>query len=520
MAAAGKSGDASGGAEQGRYRRWGILAALCLSVFILALDNTIINVALPTLADEFDASAGALKWFVEAYILAFAGLLLTGGTLGDRYGFRRALLAGLAVFGVASLLAAFAGSGAALIAGRALMGVGAALILPATLAIIKRVFPEADRAKAIAVWSATATVGAAAGPVAGGALLEAFWWGAVFLVNLPVVALTALAAWRLVPAGESSRRVPLDLPGAALSLLGVGGLVYAIIAAPGWGWTSPAFAATVAGAGIALVLFVRRELRARHPMLDLTLFRNPRFSGASQAIILVYFAFAGVAFALPQYLQYVLGHGPLVAGLLTAPVMVAGLAGGFAGAYLIRRVGTRWTLAGGLLGAAAGFVVLSAVSAGGGYLPILAGGTLLGLGGGAAATAAFDSVMGAVPLGKAGSASAVNETGMEVGNAFGVAILGTVLTAGYTRAMNGAELPEPLRSEAAASIGAAREAAARIGGSAGQELLAEAYRAFSEAMGQTALIGACFVALGAIAALMVLPRHTSKPGKSGKAPPG
>lgn len=229
----------------------------------------------------------------------------------------------------------------------------AALILPATLAIIKRVFPEAERAKAIAVWSATATVGAAAGPVVGGALLETFWWGAVFLVNLPVVALTVLAAWRLVPAGEGSRRVPLDLPGAALSLVGVGGLFYAIIAAPGWGWTSPAFVATVAGAGLALALFVRRELRVRHPMLNLTLFKNPRFSGASQAIILVYLAFAGVAFALPQYLQYVLGHGPLVAGLLTAPVMVAGLAGGFAGAYLIRRAGTRRTLAGGLGGAAA-----------------------------------------------------------------------------------------------------------------------------------------------------------------------
>lgn len=346
-------GTPGGGTEQDRYRRWGILAALCLSVFILAVDNTIINVALPTLADEFDASAGALKWFVEAYILAFAGLLLTGDTLGDRYGFRRALLVGLAVFGAAPLLAAFAGSGAALIAGRALMGVDAALILPATLAIIKRVFPEAERAKAIAVWSATATVGAAAGPVVGGALLETFWWGAVFLVNLPVVALTVLAAWRLVPAGERSRRVPLDLPGAALSLVGVGGLFYAIIAAPGWGWTSPAFVATVAGAGLALALLVRRELRARHPMLNLTLFKNPRFSGASQAIILVYFAFAGVAFALPQYLQYVLGHGPLVAGLLTAPVMVAGLAGGFAGAYLIRRAGTRRTLAGGLGGAAA-----------------------------------------------------------------------------------------------------------------------------------------------------------------------
>jgi EmrB/QacA subfamily drug resistance transporter len=506
-------GESAAGIADVNGRRWWTLVVICLVVFILTLDNTILNVALPTLAREFGASASTQKWFVEAYVLVFAGLLLTGGALSDRFGLRRMLAIGLAIFGAASLLASFASSATLLLAGRALMGVGGALLYPGTLAVIKHTFPAHERPRAIAFWGATAGVGAAAGPVIGGWLLETFWWGAVFLVNLPVVLLVAGAGWWLLPRDKPNRSVPLDLVGTALSVAGVGGLVFAIIEAPIWGWASAAFWGLLLSAGLLLALFVWWELRTTHPLLDVRLFGNPRFSAASQAVILTYFAIAGTSFALPQYLQFVLGYGPLEAGIRTVPLALAALVSGFVAAMLIARFGTKWVIVGGLAIAASGFLLLSTLSATSGYSVLLLAQVLLGIGAMTAGTAATDSVLGAVPRDKAGSAAAVNETGIELGNALGIAGLGTVLTASYTSAMRTAtDLPADLRDTAAESISTAMRLAETQGGAVGEVLAQQARAAFAGAMDQTALIGALIIGIGLLVAVFVLPAHAPTSG--------
>jgi EmrB/QacA subfamily drug resistance transporter len=489
-------------------QRWWILLVIALPIFVIALDNTILNVALPTLAQVFNASASEQKWMIEAYILVFAGLLLTGGTLSDRYGARPLLLIGLAIFGAASLAAAFASSTLMLILSRAVMGLGGALLYPGTLAIIKQIFPADERPRAVAIWTATASIGAAAGPVIGGLLLELFWWGAIFLVNLPVALLTAVAGWRMIPDTQARREVAIDWAGTLLSIGGVGALVFGIIESPSWGWSSPTTLLTLLSAVLLLAGFVWWQLRAPAPMLDVQLFRNPRFSAASQAIIATYFSIAGAAFALAQYLQFVRGYGPFEAGLRTAPLALAVLVAALVAAPLIARLGSTWVLVGGLGTVVMGFLTLSQTSADSTYTAIMVAQILLGLGAGVTATAAFDSVLSAVPAAQAGSASAVNETGIELGNALGIAGLGTMLTASYTRSLLAAEgLPEQARAAAAESISAAVRMAEELGGPDGAALLEQARVAFSTAMDETALFGAAVVALSGLVAFVALPRR-------------
>jgi len=494
-------------------RRWLILGAIVLTVFVLALDNTILNVALPTLATELDASASDLKWFVEAYVLVFAGLLLTGGALADRYGHRRLLLLGLGVFGAASLVSALADSASGLIAGRALMGVGGAMLFPATLAIIKHVFPDHERPRAVGLWIATAGVGAAAGPLLGGWLVEHVAWGAIFLINLPVVAITGVAAWILIPVNLPRRITPPDLVGTILSIAGITALVFAIIEAPERGWTSAAFLMTLSSAVALIAAFAVWELRIAHPMVDFRLFRNPSFSIASGSTVLNYFAIAGTSFALAQYLQFVQGYGPFDAGVRTLPLAIAVLATGVAGPSIIGPVGPKPVVVAGLALAAAGFTLLSTAGADAAYETIAASLSLLGVGVGFSGTAASDLVLASVPKDRAGAASAVNETAIELGNAFGVAVLGTVLTAEYTRGLNAAaDVPPAARATASESITAAVRLAAELGGPEGAMVLAQARESFAAAMDTTALIGAVIVAVGALLAAAFLPgRRASTP---------
>jgi EmrB/QacA subfamily drug resistance transporter len=307
-------------AEKIHRRRWATLCVLSLSLIVIGLDNTILNVALPTLVRELGATQSQLQWMVDAYILVFAGLLLTMGALGDRYGRKLALTAGLVIFGLSSVAAAFADSANALIAARAVMGVGGALIMPSTLSIITNVFSGPERGRAIAAWAAVAGLGIILGPVLGGWLLENYWWGSVFLINVFVVAAAIVLGYFLIPESKDPAATPLDPVGAGLSIVGLVALVYAIIEAPAKGWTDPIVLAAFGAAAVLIVVFLWWESRVEHPMLQLGFFENPRFSAASVAITLVFFAMFGTVFLNTQYLQFVLGYSPLEAGFRVMPV--------------------------------------------------------------------------------------------------------------------------------------------------------------------------------------------------------
>src|SRR5215218_4311502 len=307
--------------SEGYPRRWAAMAVLCLVLVVIGMDNLILNVALPTLVRDLQVSASQLQWVVEGYILAFAGLLLSMGSLGDRFGRKRALTAGLLVFLGGSVASAFAGSAGVLIATRTAMGIGAALIMPATLSIITDMFPEKERGRAIGVWAGVAGLGIVLGPTVGGWLLGHFWWGSVFLINLPIVAVALLAGWALVPESRDPRATPLDPGGALLSITGLVALVYAIIKAPDDGWTDPVTLWSFAAAAVTLAVFVAWERRSTHPMLNIGLFRDPRFWAASVSVTLVFFALNGGLFILTQHLQFVLGYTPLQAGVRLLPTL-------------------------------------------------------------------------------------------------------------------------------------------------------------------------------------------------------
>lgn len=498
--------------SQSYERRWWTLAALCLSLLMVTIDNLIVNVALPTLGVELRTSASQLQWIVEAYSLVFAGLLLVGGTLSDRWGSRRILTLGLVVFGVASTVGAFVSSASALIIARAVMGLGGAMIMPSTLAMIKHIFPAHERARAIGIWSATASVGVAGGPLLGGWLLEYFWWGAIFLVNVPIVVVAIVSSLRLLPM-TPTRKVPLDLVGAALSFVGIASLVYAIIEASHWGWTSIVTRSVVVVALASLALFVWWERRIEHPMLRISLFGNRTFSAAIGINLLTYLALGGFSFILPQYLQSVQGYGPLQAGLRTLPLAAAIAVASVAAAWLTRRIGTKMTVAGGLVLIVGALGVLSALTVASSYTLLVGAMLLLGIGAGTAYTAGTDAVIGVVPSEQAGAASATNEMSLELGTALGIAILGSVLLSGYRTAMlAGTTLPETLRAMAAESIGVAVEVAGEQGGDLGIALLDYARAAFMNATQTTTFWGMGLALFGVALALAFLPGRSMSQG--------
>jgi EmrB/QacA subfamily drug resistance transporter len=486
-------------------RRWWALAVLCLSLVVLAMDNTILNVTLPTLARDLDATASQLQWMVDAYILVFAGLLLTMGAVGDRFGRKLALNTGLLVFAAGSAASAFAGAPEVLIASRAAMGIGAALIMPATLSIITNTFPPTERGRAIGVWAGVAGLGVVLGPVVGGWLLERFWWGSVFLVNLPVVALAMLAGWPLVPNSRDPNATPLDPTGATLSITALVALVYGIIQAPEQGWTDPVILGAFAVAAVLAVAFIWWERRAAHPMLRMEFFGNPRFSAASGAIAMAFFALFGSVFLLTQHLQFVLGYTPLQAGVRILPIAALIVAAPLA-ARLTERLGTKLVVAAGLLVVAGALWLLSTVQLGDGYGLVATTLALLGTGMGFTMAPATESIMGSVPLAKAGVGSAMNDTTRQVGGALGVAVLGSILASGYGAAMEPAlrDAPPQIAQTAGDSIGAAATIAARLGPQ-GQDLLEAARSAFLQGMGDALQVGAGAAMLAALLVLLFLP---------------
>ncbi len=492
--------------EEAPYeRRWMALLVLCLSLVVIGMDNTILNVALPTLARDLQATASQLQWMVDAYILVFAGLLLTMGALGDRFGRKLALNIGLLVFVAGSVFSAFAGSASVLIASRATMGIGAALIMPATLSIITNVFPPRERGRAIGIWAGVAGLGIVLGPVIGGWLLEHFWWGSVFLVNVPVVAVAIIAGWGLVPESKDPNATPLDPVGAGLSIAALVTLVYAIIEAPERGWTDGLILALFAIAAVLSVLFIWWERRNEHPMLRIEFFRNPRFSAASAAITMVFFALFGTVFMLTMHLQFVLGYTPLEAGLRVLPVSTLIVAAPLS-ARIVERIGTKVVVAIGLLTVATGLVIMSMIEVTTGYGLVAAALATLGFGMGLTMAPATESIMGSLPLAKAGVGSAMNDTTRMVGGALGVAVLGSVLASSYGSAIEPAlrGLPPQIAEAAGDSIGAVSTIAPRLG-EAGGALLAAGRAAFIEGMTNAVLIGAAVAALGAILVLLFLP---------------
>jgi EmrB/QacA subfamily drug resistance transporter len=488
-------------------RRWWTLLILSTALLVISLDNTILNVALPTIERELDASSGQLQWIVDSYTLVFAGLLLTMGALGDRFSRKGALVAGLTIFGGASLASAFAESANMLIATRALMGIGGALIMPTTLSILTNVFPAEERPKAIGIWAAVAGLGVGLGPAAGGFLLEQLDWTAVFLVNVPIVIAALAATPKLVPDSRDPKQARLDPLGALLSTVGLGILTAAIIEAPERGWTDGLILAGFGAAAVVLVAFVIWELRTASPMLDVRLFRIRRFSGASFSIALVFFALFGAIYFLTQYLQGVLDYTPFEAGIRMLPVAGGLIVGGPLSAKLASRFGTRAVVASGLTVVAAALLLLSGAETDSGYSLVASSLVLLGLGMGATMAPATESIMSSVPLGNAGVGSAMNDTVRMVGGTLGVAILGSLLSSSYGADMEPAvkSLPEPAADAASDSLGHASGIAAQIGGGAGRALSNAAETAFTTAMSSTLTVAAATALAGAVLALVVLP---------------
>jgi EmrB/QacA subfamily drug resistance transporter len=500
-------------AEDAYRRRWLILAVLCFCLLVVSIDNTILNVALPTLVEELHASASELQWIVDAYTLIFASLLLTAGTMGDKFGRRGALMLGLVVFGTGSAISAFVDTPTQLIVMRGVMGLGGAFIMPSTLSILTNVFPADERPRAIGIWAGVSGLGVALGPLTGGFLLEHFWWGSVFLVNVPVVVVAVAATWFIVPKTKDPTSPRLDLVGTVLSAVGLFAALYGIIEGPSQGWGSTDVVTAFVIGGVLLVAFTLWELHSTHPMLDVRFFKNPRFSAASLAVTFVFFAMFGSLFFLSQYLQFVLGYDALETGLALMPVAAVLMVAAPSSSILTRHFGTKLVVAGGLFVVAAGLLTLGQASTDSGYALVIVALGLLGLGMGTAMAPATDSIMGSLPPERAGVGSAVNDTTREVGGALGVAILGSIAASQYTSAMTGSAalkgLPTAAVDAATNSIGGAVTVAARLAGTpleaAATPLLSAANEAFVEAMNHAVTIGAVAAVLGALVALAFLP---------------
>ena len=499
-------------------RRWWILAVLCFSLLVIVLDNTILNVAIPTIVRDLDATNSQLQWMVDAYTLVFAGLLLTAGSLGDRFGRRGALQFGLVVFGLGSLASAFADSADQLIATRAFMGIGGAFIMPATLSIITNVFPPRERGKAIGVWAGTAGLAGVLGPTTGGFLLEHFYWGSVFLVNIPIVIVGLLAGVFLIPTSRDPSAPRLDPIGAVLSVTGLVSLLYGIIEAPQEGWGDSTILTAFAIGAVLLTAFFVWENHTDHPMLDVKFFKNPRFTAASTGIMLIFFAMFGMTFLITQYFQFVLGYSPLATGIRFLPWAAVMMIGSPLSARLVERVGTKFVVTLGLTLATLGLLSLSMLDEHSHYWPdVMLRMMLMATGMALTMAPATESIMSSLPLAKAGVGSAVNDTTRQVGGAMGVAIVGSVLSSIYASKMGDFLAGTPIKRGAAAgikeSLGAALGAAKGLARSAPElaaSLAHTANAAFVDGMQVGILVAAGATAVGAVIAFIWLPARARR----------
>jgi EmrB/QacA subfamily drug resistance transporter len=494
-------------------RRAAALAVLCVSLLVVSLDNTILNIALPALVLQLHATTTQLQWIVDAYAVVFGGLLLVAGSLGDRIGRKRVFLAGLLGFGAGSAGSAFATRVDTLVVSRAVMGLGAAAIMPATLSIIMDLYrTDRERARAIGLWSATSGLGIAVGPIAGGWLLARYWWGSVFFVNVPFVVLGAAAALVLVPESREQARRRVDLTGAAASVIGLSGLLWAVIEIPQRDWHSPLVVASGTGALAVLGLFVLWERRTSHPMLVLEPFGDRRFSMSVTAVAFAVFVLMGAMFLLTQYLQFALGYSPMAAGLRILPVAGVLAAGAPASTVLDRWFGTKAVVAVALACLAGGLWLLSGTTVGDGFGRALPGLLVLGLGAGTAIAPATAAMAAALPRDRAGVGSATNGAALQVGGALGVAVLGSVLAGRYqgrmTPLLAGRPVPPAAREAVVGSLGGALEVARQAGGSMGAQLAAVARAAFVEGMTLAMAVGACVMAGAVVLVLLMLPSRT------------
>ncbi len=473
-------------------RRGWALAALVLSVLTIGFDTTILNVALPTLGGAIHATNSQLQWIVDAYVLVFAGLLLPAGALGDRYGRKLLLMTGLALFGGASVLGAFVDSPGQLIAIRAAMGIGAAILTPITLAVLPVLFSPAERGKAVAIVTMGIGLGIPLGPLVGGYLLKHYWWGSIFLVNVPVAALALVAVALLIPESRDPAAGRVDLPGGVLSTAGLVVFVYGIIEAPDKGWGSGLVIAALAAGVVLLAAFAAWQLRARYPMIDLKLFRDARFLWGSIAATVASFALFGVLFVIPQYLQLVRGTDALGAGVRLLPLMAGLFLAAPLGERLASVIGTKVPVTTGLTVIAAGLAWGASTGFDTGYGRVAAWMVTIGLGSGLALAPAMDAVLGALPPERAGSGSALTMTMRQVGGALGVAILGSVLAGAYA-----AQAPEAGRE----SLPAAGAYAARTGEVA---VFVGGQHAYLHAMDRVLLVCAAVAVVGAVLAAVFL----------------
>ncbi|MFB6889086.1 MFS transporter [Kitasatospora sp. NPDC056327] len=493
-------------------RRWTGLAVLVLAVTLVAVDATVLSLAIPSISETLRPSGTQLLWIGDAYSFVLAGLLVSMGSLSDRIGRKKLLLIGATAFGAASLLAAYAPSAGWLILARALLGVAGATIMPSTLSLIRTLFPDdRERATAIGIWGAAATAGAALGPVVGGVLLEHFWWGSVFLLNIPVLVLLLVLGGWLLPESRDPNPGRWDVLSVLLSLAGVIGVVYAIKEAAAHGvvrWDVPATA--VLGA-TALFLFVRRQLRLETPLLDVRLFRNRRFTAAVLASLIALIGLSGIVFVISQYLQLVRGYPPLKAGLAELPAFAGAMAGGLLTARLVRRAGARAVLTAGLLTMGVGIGLLGWIQQDSTYLLLAAAFLLVGTAEGVVYTLGADLVLSAAPADKAGAASAVSETAYELGTALGIALVGSVVGALYAdRLVVPAGADPAAAAQAGESLGGAVEAAHALPETLAGPLLASAREAFVHGVNAAGMLAGALLLGAAVLAWRML-RGTAGP---------
>ena len=494
---------------------------MCLSLVMVVMAVSGLNVAIPSIQRSLDATATDLQWIIDSYAIIFAGLLLSAGAIGDRFGRKRALQGGLLLFGVGSMLGTVVGSVEWVIVARVVMGIGAAFVMPSTLSIVTAVFPPHERGKAIAVWAGFAGAGGALGPLVVGFLLTdwwvfpAYWWGAAFLVNVVLVVgvFAAVTIWS--PRSKDDEVTPLDPVGALLSIVGLATLLYAIIEGPVKGWTSTEVVAAAVVSAMTLIGFVRWELRAEHPMLPMSYFRNRDFSVGSGVVTFAFGVMFGFFFLMTQFLQFVRGYSPLDAGVATLPLAAMLVLVSPRSAALSEKLGAHKVMATGFGFVALGFAVMSTVDTSSSYLLIAVALMLLGIGMGVTVAPATGSIMSAVPLNKAGVGSAVNDTTREVGGALGIAMLGSIANAAYRADIDDAvlaSLPADVAGDAGESIGAAVQIAASLPAELGGALQAAAGDAFTTAFGNSLLAAAIVAAvIGVVVAVMGRPSGSEMP---------
>ena len=506
--------DATDQAAVAHARRWWTLAVLCLSVLIIFVGNSSLNVAIPTFSRVLHATNSELQWVIAAYSLVFAGLLFTTGAIGDRFGRKGALQLGLVGFLGSCLLATASNSMGQLIACRALMGVSAALIMPSTLSILVNVFPGAERSKAIAIWAATTGAASMVGPLASGWLLGHFWYGSVFLVNVPIIVLALVGGWFLLPKSRDPQEHKLDLMGALLSTVGISSLVYGLIEAPDAGWLSLTALSAFCVAFVVLAIFVRWELRVDEPMLDMSFFRNRAFSIGSSGMILIFLSLLGVTFLISQYFQLVLGFSPLGAALRFVPPALVMVVVSTITPRITSRFGVARVVAAGMTIMATGLLMFRGIELHTRYSYVLSALLLMVAGLALCMSPMTASIMSAVPARRAGAGSSMNDATRELGAALGVAVLGSLAASHFASALHDrvAKLPAALQGTARSSLSGALLAATKLPGASGRAFAASADQAFIGGVHFAVTAGAILALIAAVLVLRYLPARLPAEG--------